>query len=97
MESFFSSLKTERTARKVYRALLQFASTPFKTGLSQPNGVRSKGCGSLNRVSTELGAGHGNIDKFAFVRIYDTCSHWMGEPSSDRATMPTKAGPSVTA
>lgn len=58
VDSFFSSLKIERTARKVYRthndcqgrcvrrygALLQSAASPFKTGISQPNGVRSKGC-----------------------------------------------------
>ena len=50
MESFFSSLKTERTARKVYRtrdarqggcvrlhrALLQSQATPLDAGLSQP-------------------------------------------------------------
>lgn len=48
MERFFSSLKTERTARKVYktsddakahRALLQSQALAFDTGLSQPGGI----------------------------------------------------------
>jgi len=54
MESFLSSLKTERTARKVYRTndaaragvfdyierFLQYETTPLEVGLSQPHGVR---------------------------------------------------------
>ena len=57
MESFFSSLKTERTARKMYRtrdagqsrrvrlhrALLQSEAQALDDRLSQPDGVRSKG------------------------------------------------------
>lgn len=51
LESFFSSLKIERTVRKVYRtrslcrhlrlyrAFLKPAQAAFETGLHQPNGV----------------------------------------------------------
>ena len=63
MESFFSSLKTERTATKsvshprrspcrcvrLHRALLQPASPPFETGLPQPHGVRGPRYASLIR------------------------------------------------
>lgn len=61
MESFFSALKTERTARKVYRtrddaradvfdyieALLQPSAKALDTGLSQPRRVRGTSYASL--------------------------------------------------
>lgn len=63
MESFFSSLKTDRTVRKVYRtrdeaqanmlrlyrAILQPAPAAFETGLPQPIGVRGPRFASLVR------------------------------------------------
>jgi putative transposase len=39
MESFFSSLKTERTARKVYRSRNDAKAQTLDTGISQPNGL----------------------------------------------------------
>ena len=63
MESFFSSLKTERTARKTYRtrdeaksgcvrlhrALLQSQASAFDDRISEPYGVREQGRISLSR------------------------------------------------
>ncbi len=62
MESFFSSLKTERTARKVYRTRNEARAdvfdyierfynpmrrTPFQTGLPKPHGVRGPSYANL--------------------------------------------------
>ena len=72
MESFFSSLKTERTARKTYRTRDQAKAdvfdyiecfynprrTPLDPRLSQPDRVRKAGGVSLGCVSTEPAAGH---------------------------------------
>ena len=75
LESFFSSLKTEQTARKVYRTrdearadvfdyierFYKPHAAPFQAGLSQPYGVRGSELCEPNPVSTKPAAG-----QFAF-------------------------------
>jgi hypothetical protein len=67
MESFFSSLKTERTARKVYRSRDEAKVDVFDyverstirnagIGYTSPHGVREAGWIGLKQVSTEPGA-----------------------------------------
>ena len=70
MESFFSSLKTERTARKciaratrpgrcvrLYRTVLQSEAQALENRISQPYGVRDAGWSNLSTVSSKPGAG----------------------------------------
>jgi transposase InsO family protein len=70
MESFFSSLKTERPARKVYRSRDEAKADVFDyverfynpkrrhstIGYTSPHGVREAGWIGLKQVSTEPGA-----------------------------------------
>jgi putative transposase len=48
MESFFSSLKTERTARKVYRSRVQSETQALDDRIFEPYGVRETGLISLS-------------------------------------------------
>ncbi|WP_456238139.1 IS3 family transposase [Mesorhizobium neociceri] len=71
MESFFSSLKTERSSPqglqdescrqgrcvRLHRALLQSSAKALHTGLSEPRGVRGTSYVSLNLVSEKPAAG----------------------------------------